>query len=152
MQLLGSIIGALLVFIAFKIPKDAKIAYYGESKLHAHEKYTGAFAELISMFLLTYVYNAIIGDVRAPKHIFGVAIGSVYLISVIAFGLVSGGCVNLVTLIGPSIFSNNFSDWFLYISSQILGGLVSGSFYSLFLRKNVTDDDENVDMAKQKAN
>ena len=153
MQILGSIVGALLVFIAYKVPEDAKVSYYGEPKLHAHENFTGAFAELISMFLLVYVYNAIIADVRAPKHIFGVAIASVYLISVIAFGVVTGGCVNLVTLIGPSIFSNNFNDWLLYIAGQLLGGIVSGSFYTLFLKKNVTDtdDDEGVTADKLKA-
>ena len=127
MQLLGSVIGGLLVFLAHSIPEEAKHPYYGEPRLHAQETYTGAFAELMSMFLLVYVYNSIIGNVNAPKHIYGIAIASVYLLSVMAFGVVSGGCVNLITLVGPSMFSGNFKDWFLYLFSQLLGGAVSGA-------------------------
>lgn len=141
-QVLGSIIGGILVYSAHQILNEGETVYYGEPRLTESERYTGAFTELISMFVLVYVYNGIIGNVKAPKHIYGAAIASVYLFSVISFGFVSGGCVNLVSLFGPSIFSGHFIDWFPYLVSQLLGGVVSGTFYTLFLSKNATDDDD----------
>ena len=67
------------------------------------------------MFLLVMVYNLTCTDNEAPKNIHGLAISSVSLICITAFGLISGGCVSLVSLIGPSIASENYSDWSRYI-------------------------------------
>ena len=67
------------------------------------------------MFLLVMVYNLTCTDNEAPKNIYGLAISSVYLICITAFGLISGGCVSLVSLIGPSMASENYSDWSRYI-------------------------------------
>ena len=65
----------------------------------------GTVYELLSMFLLVMTYNLTCTDNEAPKWIYGLSIASVYAIAITAFGLISGGCLNLVTLIGPSIAS-----------------------------------------------
>ena len=68
------------------------------------------------MFVLVNVYNTLFSDINAPSQITGAAIGGIYLMSIGAFGMISGGCLNLASLIGPSIFSSNFNDWVYYIS------------------------------------
>ena len=62
--------------------------------------------------------------------------------SISAFGMISGGCLNLASLIGPSIFSSNFNDWVYYISGQLSGAVFSGMMFKLFLKKDKGEDDE----------
>jgi hypothetical protein len=40
----------------------------------------------------------------------------VYMATITTFGHISGGCMNLVSLIGPSILSKNFDDWIYYMA------------------------------------
>ena len=146
-QIIASIVGATLVYSAYKMPEEAIEKYYGEPKLSKDYPFTASLTEFVSMFMLVYVYNTIIGNVHGPKHVYGIAIASVYLVAIISFGNMSGGCVNIITLIGPSIFSGNYGDWFLYCASQLFGGVLSGTFYSLFLRKNKTDAEDEEPIA-----
>jgi hypothetical protein len=53
--------------------------------------------------------------VNAPKHIHGTAIAATYAAFIGGFGMFSGGCMNLISLIGPTIFNSNYDDWALYI-------------------------------------
>lgn len=67
------------------------------------------------MFLLVWVYNNLFCEVDAPSNIQGAGLASVYLVTIGAFGMFSGGCLNIVSLIGPTIFNSNFDDWAKYI-------------------------------------
>lgn len=51
----------------------------------------------------------------------------VYFVIVAAFGTNSGGCLNVVGLIGPSIASQNYSDYKYYLIAHFLGS-VCGSY------------------------
>lgn len=71
------------------------------------EKLLSAFLEGLSMFILVLVYNLIIKSKSSPEHIESTALACVYFICICCFGYQSGGCLNLTTLIGPSIISGN---------------------------------------------
>ena len=103
--------------------------------------------ESISMFLLVFVYNAVMNNPAAPKYIFGVAIASVYLVCIVAFGFISGGCLNVAFVIGPGVYVNYFEDMGFYVLGHLIGGVIAGTIYKLFLRKgDLEDDSEGVDV------
>ncbi len=107
----------------------------------------GLLLEFFAMFLLVWVYNALFCDIDAAGKMTGLGMGSVYLVGVCAFGLVSGGCVNLVNLFGPGILSGNTQDFGYYIAGQLFGGLSAGFIYQLFI---VNKEDMHEDELKTK--
>ncbi len=147
-QMLGSLLGGMLIYL---IHRTDKVSWYGEPYLNGDQKNIGSGLEALSIFILGYVYNILISDIKSPKEIYGVALGSVYLITIASFGLVSGGCVNLISLIGPSLFAKNFQDWPYYIFSHLVGGLLIGFVYKLFMVKNKNEDDDEDEIELSKA-
>ena len=99
--------------------------------------------ESISMFLLVFVYNSVMNNPAAPKYIFGVAIASVYLVCIVAFGFISGGCLNPALVIGPGVYVNYFDDMGFYVLGHLIGGVIAGTIYKLFLRKGDLEDDSD---------
>lgn len=145
-QIIGSLLAGLTVYAIYSPPGDQEISYYGEPKIKEDSKLVGGFLEFIAMFMLVYVYSAIICNIKAPKYIYGAAIGGVYSASLITMGTYSGGCINLITYIGPMVFSNYYDDLIYYTIAQLIGGLFSAIFYSIFLNKNVTEMDNDEEM------
>lgn len=151
-QLTGSILGAFMVHIFYVFPANIEVFYYGEPEICDKNKFVGAAMELIGVFILIWVYSSLYENTKSPKHITGIAIGGVYLISISALGEFSGGTLNLVSIFGPSIFSTNFGDWLYYIPAQILGGFLSCLIYRLFLfgKSTEADDDEITELESKK--
>ena len=61
------------------------------------------------------------------------AIASVILFGTIAFGPLTGSCVNLVRILGPHTLSGEFSDFFIYIIASVSGGVFGAFYYNFFL-------------------
>lgn len=139
-QILGSIIGGFCVFMVHN--NDLNEEGNGEPVINADQKTMGAALEMISMYMLVYVCNSLYSDINAPKDVNGVVCGGIYLFSISAFGLITGGCVNLITVIGPSLFSGNFEDWGYYILGQGIGGISAAIIYKLFIKKGKMEDDD----------
>ena len=68
------------------------------------------------MIILTLIYNSLYNSKKSPHHIQSVSMAMVYMATINTFGHISGGCMNLVSLIGPSILSKNFDDWIYYMA------------------------------------
>ena len=146
MQLLGSVLAAATVFALYPQPADVENFMYGLPTMRDNEKLIGSFLEFMAMFLLVYVYSSIICNVAAPKHIYGAAIACIYSASLFTINSFSGGCINVVTLVGPAIFSNHYDDMGYYISAQFLGGVLAATIYGLFLNKGVSEvEDEDAE-------
>ena len=148
LHILGSIIGGFLIFLIHN--DDLNKENFGEPVINADQKTMGAALEMLSMFLLVYMCNSLYSDINAPKDINGIVYGAIYLFSISSFGLISGGCVNLVSLIGPSIFSGNFTDWGYYIIGQSIGGFTAALIYKLFIKKGKMEDDDEEDVVETK--
>ena len=118
--------------------------FYGAPQMNAAMRESGLVFEMIAMFMLVLVYNYFMSNVTAPKYVYGTAIAGVYSISIIGFGFISGGATNFSFIFGPSIYMENFKDWVYYFFGHLIGGVVSGVIYRLFLMKE--DDDEDDDM------
>lgn len=145
-QLAGSILAGFIVFIIYKAPEGVKEVFYGEPRMLDNQKLIGTFLESFAMFLLVYVHCSIACSIRAPKHVYGAAIGGVYGMAAIALGSYSGGCVNFATALGPAIFSGYFSDLAYYAISHLIGGILSALLYTTFLSKNMSEVDDDMEM------
>lgn len=151
-QLIGSLVGAILVKFLYVFPENVETFYYGEPEICDKNKYVGASMELIGVFILVWVYCCLYENNKAPKHITGVVVGSVYLVGISALGEFSGGSLNFVSIFGPSIFSTNFYDWIFYVPAHICGGFLSCLIYRLFLfgKSKEVEDDEITELESKK--
>ena len=114
-------------------------------KMNQDKKLISVVLEAISMFLLVFVYNSLMNNPNSPKYIYGASIGGVYLITIVAFGFLNGGCLNLTFVLGPGVYSGMFSDIGFYLLGQLIGGLMGGTLYKLFLRKGDMDSEEELE-------
>ena len=140
-QMAGAFLAGLLIHFLSTFPgrniEDAIPMINDDKRLIA------VVLESISMFLLVFVYNAVMNNPAAPKYIFGAAIGSVYLVCIVSFGIVSGGCINSALVIGPGVYINFYDDMGFYVLGHLIGGVIAGTVYKLFLRKGDLEDDTN---------
>ena len=138
-QLIASVFAGAVLYLINEGKETGK--YYGAPQMNAAMREAGLVFEMISMFLLCLVYNYFMSNVTAPKYVYGTAIAAVYTIGIVGFGFISGGALNLSFVFGPSIFMGFYKDWPYYIVGHILGGVLSGVLYRLFLLKEEDSDD-----------
>lgn len=104
--------------------------------------------EIIGSFMYMYMIFALIIDKRAPKHIYGIAVGGTVGVAVLSFGTISGGCLNPARVIGPALLSFEFSQLWVYLGAPIAGCVAAAFIYNLVLLKTDTNLDE-VDQEKE---
>ncbi len=88
--------------------------YYGEPRLYEGNKAEGGFLDMTFFCCLVAIYCFCM-DNHKMREMNGILYGAVYLINAIAVGHLTGGCINIVELIGPSFFALNFRHWGYYI-------------------------------------
>ena len=149
-QLAGSFLGAAVVYLIMS-GKDSG-DYIGAPQMNAAMRWTGLSLEVVAMFMLNMVYNYFNTNPNAPKNTYGVSIGGIYMASIASFGFVSGGCVNFSFVFGPTIFMGYYDDWGFYLGAHLIGGILSGVFFRLFLIQDESDDhiDDGPDVTQQK--
>lgn len=97
--------------------------------------------ELVGTFILTFMVFALAVDKRAPKHVYGMGIGGALGVSVLAFGTVSGACLNPARWLGPATLSigsrgSNFMGGLLiYLPAPIIGAILAALLYMFVLYK-----------------
>ena len=143
LHLLGSFLAGSLLFVLNKGKESG--TYYGSPQMNAALRTEAMIFEMIAMFILVMVYSFFMSNPSAPKNVYGTAIAGTYLLNIISFSFISGGALNFSLVFGPSIFQNNFKDWGYYILGQLVGGVVGGIIYRLFLQKNELIDDIDED-------
>merc|ERR1712151_74148 len=106
------------------------------------------FAEFIATYFLVFMVFATAVDQRAPRSVYGIAIGGTVGMSALGLGGISGGALNPCRWIGPWIVgmwgntdnqAAERSAWaFLpYLIFACLGGMVAGITYNcMFLPKD----------------
>ena len=102
--------------------------------------------EFVGSSLYTFAYYATIVDKRGPKCVHGFALGSVVLLSTLVFGNATGGCVNLLRVLGPQVIFGDWSDVLVYWLGILFGGMFTGYYYEYFLLRNeeLVDDLEEI--------
>lgn len=104
-------------------------------------KVQSLFLEMIGTFVLVFIYFALCIDKRAAKHIYGIAVGGAYGISILAFGPVSGAALNPARWLGPAMMEwlltssasykiSFISQYWVYLFSPFVGGLLAAALYN----------------------
>lgn len=146
-QLGGSVIGAAMLLII--VPSTYRASVKDKNHTYGYPYYKDemliqAFIlEFIGSFMYMYMVYALMVDKRAPKHVYGIALGGTVGVAVLSFGTISRGALNPARVFGPSLFDLQFSQWFVYMISPVLGCLSASFVYNILLLKtDVKDEDE----------
>lgn len=133
-QLLGSILGALLIAVTFGAGA-AKLLGYGATNYNPEfVNYFGAIVvEAIGTFFLLFVIMAMVMDRRAHAGWAGLTIGLTVAMGILVTGAVTGGNFNPARAFGPTVIQMLFGGaypighMFVYFIGPIIGG-VAGAF------------------------
>ena len=105
--------------------------------------------ELVATWFLMMAIMGTAVDNRAPKGVFGVAIGGMLAVNILAIGNFTGGALNPTRMIGPSIGSGHFlttkflEDFWVYLLGPFLGA-IAAAFMWQFVFYNRADDEKVV--------
>ena len=127
-QLAGAIVAAYALLLAFGGPVNHLGATLVDTQLIS---YSGAFMfEAVGTgFLVTAVLNT---AVRPRSRLAPVAIGLTITLCILGFGIVTGGAVNPARTIGPAVAAGLYQEVPLYVTAQLVGGIVAAALYRWF--------------------
>jgi glycerol uptake facilitator-like aquaporin len=129
-QLIGTSAAFAAVFVGpFQKEIKDEYAIVNAFQMDDKRKVIAMFLEGISMLILVFVYNLVVDNPFSPKYIYGVCLGTVYLVNTMAFAFISGGCLNFLINLGYGLFYKNL-DQVLYYFAGHLGGAIVGSVLS----------------------
>lgn len=133
-QLLGSLLGALLVAVTFGAAAAQLLGYGATDYNPVFVNYFGAIVvEAIATFFLLFVIMAMVIDRRAHAGWAGLMIGLTVVVGMLVTGAVTGGNFNPARAFGPTIieilFGGSYPFWhmFVYFIGPIIGG-IAGAF------------------------
>jgi aquaporin Z len=117
-QLIGAIVASWAVGYLVGYGPTAKLVVFGPAFL----------AEFLFTFALAYVVlNTATAKSTAGNSYFGLAIGMTVMTGAFAVGPISGGAFNPAVALGIGMMHLlKFSDIWIHISAEILGGIVAG--------------------------
>ncbi len=135
-QLVGAIIGALLIAITFGASVAGPLGYGASTFNPTFVNYFGAIVvEAIGTFFLLFVIMATAIDKRATAGWSGFAIGLTLTLGMLVTGAVTGGNLNPARAFGPTIvqmlFGNSYAflNMFVYFIGPIIGGILGAFAY-----------------------
>lgn len=129
-QLLGSLLGALLIAVTFGASAATILGYGATDYNPLFVNYFGAIVvEAIVTFFLLFVIMAMVIDRRAHAGWAGLMIGLTVVVGMLVTGAVTGGNFNPARAFGPTIieilFGASYPFWhmFVYFIGPIVGGI-----------------------------
>lgn len=146
-QLAGSLLGGVILKVL--VPQNYLDGARAANQALGYPHYTsGQFTqafilEFIGTFMWMYMYYALIIDKRAPKHVYGLAIGGTYGVCTLAFMKISGAALNPARVFGPSLLDLSFQGWPIHIGATILGAITAAFLYNILLLKTDVKEDED---------
>ena len=147
-QIISSLMSALIVILMtpLEYQQNKNIPSVGMPYvLPIINEFQSFIVEFMMSFFYVLIYHGVIFDKRAPKNIYGIAIGGVVLCGTIAFGPYSGACINPIRILGPSIISGYYDGVLIVMLATIFGGLFGGFYYNFFILDPENDVLENDD-------
>lgn len=134
-QLVGAIIASLLLRAIF--PEGAwEPVNLGTPALGTEVSYwKGVLLEMILTFFLVFTVFAVAVDERAPKNIYGFAIGLVFAFGILAGEPLTGAAMNPARAFGPALVSGFWEDHLVYWLGPLLGGMAAALLYNYALLK-----------------
>jgi aquaporin Z len=132
-QLLGAIVAAYGLTLLFPHWADAGLgtpalnATLGIGPLH------GLVIEAILTFFLVFTVFGTVVDPRAPKNIYGFAIGLVLTFDILAGGPLTGAAMNPARAFGPALIAGLWTDWWVYWVGPLVGSGIAALVYHYLL-------------------
>jgi MIP family channel proteins len=131
-QLFGSIIAALYLLLIF----TSKPGNLGSQTLAPGVAFSQGFLlEAILTFFLVFVVYGVAVDERAPKGIYGLAIGMTLAVCILAGGSMTGASLNPARSFGPALVSGTWQNHLVYWLGPIFGGGAAALLYDNLLLK-----------------
>jgi glycerol uptake facilitator-like aquaporin len=96
----------------------------------------GVYVEAILTFLLVFTIFGTAVDSRAPKNIYGFAIGLVLTFDILMGGPLTGASMNPARTFGPGLAAGFFDNHLVYWIGPILGGIAAALLYNNVLLSN----------------
>ncbi len=129
----GLVAGVSAIYVTME--KTPLIAANGTPSLaNGLTSMQGIVAEAIATFFLVFVVMGTAVDKRAPK-VGALFIGLTVTMGILAIGPLTGGALNPARWIGSAIPGGKLDHPEVYIVGPILGGIVAGLIYSLFMEE-----------------
>lgn len=91
-----------------------------------------AIEAILTFFLVFTVFGTAV-DSRAPKNVYGFAIGLVLTFDILAGGPLTGAAMNPARAFGPALVSGLWSDWWVYWVGPLIGGGIAALVYHYLL-------------------
>lgn len=101
----------------------------------------GVYIEAILTFLLVFTIFGTAVDSRAPKNIYGFAIGLAVTFDILMGGPLTGASMNPARTFGPGLAAGFFDNHLVYWIGPIVGALVAGFLYNNFLMGSSEESD-----------
>lgn len=89
----------------------------------------GVFVEAILTFFLVFTVFATAVDTRAPKSVYGFAIGLVLVFDILMGGPLTGASMNPARTFGPAVASGFFRNHLVYWIGPLVGGSLAALVY-----------------------
>ena len=99
--------------------------------------FNGILVEAILTFFLVLTVFATAVDERAPKNVYGFAIGLTITLDILMGGPLTGGAMNPARAFGPAVASGFMDNHLVYWIGPVIGGAVAALLYHhVFMAKN----------------
>ncbi len=149
-QVMGSCLAAVVAACVIPDEYSARklgLVGYPTINLEDFSEFQCFIFEFLAGGLLMMAYYATVIDKRGPPHVYGFAMGATVVVSTLMFINGTGGCGNIVRVIGPQIIFGEWSSIPIYWLGIGFGSLFAGFYYEHFLLKNeeVEEDLEELD-------
>lgn len=132
-QLLGGVLAGFALRVIFS-PNVWSATHLGTPGLSEGVSFfNGVYIEAILTFLLVFTIFATAVDSRAPKNIYGFAIGLVLTFDILMGGPLTGASMNPARTFGPAVASGYFANHLVYWIGPIIGGAIAALIYNTLL-------------------
>lgn len=132
-QLLGGVLAGFALRVIFS-PNVWSATHLGTPGLSEGVSFfNGVYIEAILTFLLVFTIFATAVDSRAPKNIYGFAIGLVLTFDILMGGPLTGASINPARTFGPAVASGYFANHMVYWIGPIIGGAIAALIYNTLL-------------------
>ena len=132
-QLAGAVLAAFLLKELYpnSMAPEVKLgATLGSLSTQDHVMRVLVIEAILTFFLLITIFGVAV-DKRAPKNVYGFAIGLTVCMDILAAGALTGASMNPARSFGPALIGGFWDIHWAYWLGPILGGLVGGYFYDL---------------------
>ncbi|CAA9447484.1 MAG: Aquaporin Z [uncultured Rubrobacteraceae bacterium] len=131
-QLLGAVLGAIAVWIAFGEGAREVAAVAATFPTDNVGDLRALLVEILVTFILVFVIVSVATDDRAPAGIAPLAVGFALACGVLIAGPITGGSLNPARTLGPMIIAGQFTAVWVYIVGPIIGGVLAALVYDRF--------------------